>query len=48
MKGTEYFVSLQTGVVLPEELTVVVNIEELIRTTISDVMYKMSHKPMLL
>jgi len=33
MKGTEYFVSLQTDVVLTEECTVMVNIEELIRTT---------------
>jgi hypothetical protein len=33
MKGTEYFVSLQTSVVITEWYSVMVNIEELIGTT---------------
>jgi hypothetical protein len=33
MKGTEYFVSLQTSVVITEECNVMVNSEELIGTT---------------
>ena len=33
MKGTEYFVSLQTSVVLNEEYNVIVNSEELVGTT---------------
>jgi hypothetical protein len=33
MKGTEYFVTLQTSVVLTEEYNVTVNSEELIGTT---------------
>jgi hypothetical protein len=33
MKGTEYFVSLQTGVVITDECNVMVNSEELIGTT---------------
>jgi len=33
MKGTEYFVSLQTGVVLTEEYNIMVKTEELIGTT---------------
>jgi len=33
MKGTEYFVSLQTGVVVTEEYNVMVNSEKLIGTT---------------
>jgi len=33
MKGTEYFVLLQTGVVVTEEYTVMVNSEKLIGTT---------------
>jgi hypothetical protein len=33
MKGTEYFVSLQTNVVITEEYNVVVNSDELIGTT---------------
>jgi hypothetical protein len=33
MKGTEYFVSLSTSVVITEEYNVMVNSEELIGTT---------------
>jgi hypothetical protein len=33
VKGTEYFVSLQTSVVITEECNVMVNSEELIGTT---------------
>jgi hypothetical protein len=33
MKGTEYFVSLETSVVLTEEYNVMVNSKELIGTT---------------
>jgi hypothetical protein len=33
MKGTEYFVSLQTSVVITEEYNIMVNSEELIGTT---------------
>ena len=33
MKGTEYFVSLQTSIVITEEYIVMVNSEELIGTT---------------
>jgi hypothetical protein len=33
MKGTEYFVSLQTSIVIAEEYNVMVNSEELIYTT---------------
>ena len=33
MKGTEYFVSLQSNVVITEEYNVMVNSEELIGTT---------------
>jgi hypothetical protein len=33
MKGTEYILSLKTSVVLTEEYNVVVNSDELIRTT---------------
>jgi hypothetical protein len=33
MKGTEYFVSLQTGVIVTEECAVMVNSEQLIGTT---------------
>jgi hypothetical protein len=33
MKGTEYFVSLQTSVVITEQHNVMVNSEELIGTT---------------
>jgi hypothetical protein len=33
MKGTEYFVSLQTNVVITEEYNIMVNSEELIGTT---------------
>jgi hypothetical protein len=33
MKGSEYFVSLQTSVVITEECNVMVNSEELIGTT---------------
>jgi hypothetical protein len=33
MRGTEYFVSLETGVVITEECNVLINSEELIDTT---------------
>jgi len=33
MKGSEYFVSLQTSIVITEEYNVMVNSEELIGTT---------------
>jgi hypothetical protein len=33
MKGTEYFVSLQTSVVITEEYNVMVNSDQLIGTT---------------
>ena len=35
MKGTEYFVSLQTRIVITKEYNVMVNSEELIVTTMS-------------
>jgi hypothetical protein len=33
IKGTEYFVSLQTSIVITEDCNVMVNMEELIGTT---------------
>jgi hypothetical protein len=34
MKGTEYFLSLETSIVITEEYNVMVNSEELIGTTV--------------
>jgi hypothetical protein len=48
VKGTEYFVSSKTSVVITEQNNVMVNSEELIGTTIYDAIKEMSLKPMSL
>jgi hypothetical protein len=48
MKGTEYFVSLQTSVVITKEYNVMANSDEIIGTTISDCISEVSYKPMSL
>jgi hypothetical protein len=47
MKGTEYFVSLKTSVVITNEYNVMVNREGLIGTTELDAIEKVSYKRML-
>jgi hypothetical protein len=48
MKGTEYFVSLQTSVVITEQCNVMFNMEKLIDITISDAIEEVSYKRMSL